>query len=150
MNLFIGPILSLERKTRLEPEAGQPSPRLTGLPSRTVVTHKITGRSAVHICQLYRRGFWIMSYYKRNQPSQKEWLICLRCGRGSNPRLRRKRLFTFLRCPPAAFGVFPPRGDGGRGWWDRHIPKKTSLIADLFCGAEGARTLDLRRDRPAF
>ena len=67
--------------------------------------------------------------------------------KGLEPALRAETLSTL---PPADSVSCPLGGAGGRGLWDRHIPKKTSLIADLFCGAEGARTLDLRRDRPAF
>ena len=36
-------------------------------------------------------------------------------------------------------------------YWDRSKTKKgPDFHQDRFCGAEGARTLDLRRDRPAF
>ena len=31
-----------------------------------------------------------------------------------------------------------------------YIKKGPDFHQDRFCGAEGARTLDLRRDRPAF
>ena len=78
------------------------------------------------------------------------WLFCLRCGRDSNPRLRRKGL---LRSPPAAKAAAPSGGTEVEGSEpattinENNHPKWDGCFV---CGAEGTRTLDLRRDRPAF
>ena len=51
-------------------------------------------------------------------------------------------------------GLTSPLGNGGRGFSSPYSPpvqnKKALNCFKAFCGAEGTRTLDLRRDRPAF
>ena len=71
-------------------------------------------------------------------------------GRDSNPRLRRRAL---LRYPPAAYGGCPLGGLEVEGSANnqpklKQVPTRRQKL--VLSGAEGTRTLDLRRDRPAF
>ena len=75
----------------------------------------------------------------------------LRCGRGSNPRYA--WVIAGLLIPPAAAQP-PPRGlEVARSSLFRfgqcQKQKEQQFLAAL-CGADEARTRDLRRDRPAF
>ena len=85
---------------------------------------------------------------KRKKQSHKTLLFCLAVRKGGEPALRAKALYVTPQPPLAS----APSGGGGRGFWNL-IQKKQGPVIRLnlvFGGAEGARTLDLRRDRPAF
>ena len=58
-----------------------------------------------------------------------------------------------IRKPPVKHSLDIPSGeevDGSPAMRPSENKKGPDFHQDRFCGAEGARTLDLRRDRPAF
>ena len=58
-----------------------------------------------------------------------------------------------IRKPPVKHSLDIPSGeevDGSPAMGPSENKKGPDFHQDRFCGAEGARTLDLRRDRPAF
>ena len=77
-----------------------------------------------------------------------EWLFAVR--KGLEPALRAETLSTL---PPAASSSCPLRGLEVEGSANdlpklKQVPAKRQKL--VLSGAEGTRTLDLRRDRPAF
>ena len=58
-----------------------------------------------------------------------------------------------IRKPPVKHSLDIPSGEeveGSAAMGPSENKKGPDFHQDRFCGAEGARTLDLRRDRPAF
>ncbi len=93
-------------------------------------------------------GRWVPGTgIKTKKASQYDWSF-KRCGRGSNPRCAR----WLITLPPCRLRRLSP--SGGRRSRVPEPPysqtRPNHKDWTLFGGAEGARTLDLRRDRPAF
>ena len=71
--------------------------------------------------------------------------------KGLEPALSRGDIV--IRKPPVKHSLDIPSGeevDGSPAMGPSINKKGPDFHQDRFCGAEGARTLDLRRDRPAF